>query len=312
MSGFSRVAVVGAGLIGGSVARRLAMLGRDVTVVDPRARGAATYADLAVAGVVPADHDLVVVAVPLDAMRAVLGEVAVQAPGATVLDVGSVKGAVATEAAAAGLAGRYVGTHPMAGTELTGFDHSAADLLVGATWAVVRGAGPVLETATWLVDVFDATVLVTDAEEHDRAVALVSHAPHVLANALLEVVGTAGDPAAAHLAAGSFRDGTRVAGRNASRSANMLTENAAALAPVLDHLLDVLRAYRAELDRPADLLAHLERVVAEGAAVRRPEAAWAPCDDLRAALGRTGPVLVRHRDGRLESAPLVAEAPPHL
>lgn len=297
---FERVAVVGAGLIGGSVVRRLAALGTPAAaVVDPGLPEAGQD--------VPADADLVVVAVPLDAMPDVLGRVRDQAPHAVVVDLGSVKGAVAEQAAEAGLGERYVGVHPMAGSEHTGYDHSSADLLVGATWAVTRGAGPVAGVVRWVVDTFAATVVVVDADEHDRAVALVSHAPHVLANALLEVVATATGAAGAvpaHLAAGSFRDGTRVAGRDPGRTRAMLAGNAAALGPVLDDLLALLHAYRDELDDPAALGDRLAAVADRADAVRRPAPGWRPCPDLDAALAAHGPVAVRRGSDGLEAAPL--------
>ncbi|WP_340539890.1 prephenate dehydrogenase [Nocardioides sp. GXZ039] len=306
---FAKVAVVGAGLIGGSVARRLHGAGLDVVVVDPdpQTRAGAAAAGLAVAaslGEVGADRDLVVVATPLDALPAVLAECALAAPGAVVVDVGSVKVAAARAADAAGLAGRYVGAHPMAGTEQSGFAHSFADLLVGVRWAVVRGDGPVADVVRFVVDAFAATAVVLDAAEHDRAVALVSHAPHVLANALLELTGRGGEPSAAHLAAGSFGDGTRVAGRNAERTRNMLADNAEALAGVLEDLGELIAAYRAELGDPAVLGARLQSVVDGAAAVRRPSADWRPCDDLDDVLASTGPVLIRRVEDRLEWAPV--------
>ncbi len=302
---FGRVAVVGAGLIGGSVARRLHAGGVDVVVVDPDAatRTAAAAAGLAVAGAVPADRDLVVVATPLDALPAVLADAAAAAPGAVVVDVGSVKVAASWAARRAGLGGRYVGAHPMAGTERSGFAHSYADLLVGVRWAVARGTGPVADVVRFVVGAFGATAVVVDADEHDRAVALVSHAPHVLANALLELVERADEPTAAHLAAGSFRDGTRVAGRHAVRTRNMLADNADALGGVLDDLLAVLGDYRRELTEPAALADRLQRVVDAAARVRRPEADWRPCTDLDAVLAGPGPVLLRGGADGLEWAP---------
>ncbi|GAA5147083.1 prephenate dehydrogenase [Nocardioides marinquilinus] len=291
---FARVAVVGAGLIGGSVVRRLRALGRDVVLVDPAVPGAAPA--------VPSSAGLVVVAVPLDAMAGVLREVASAAPDAVVVDVGSVKGPVAASAATAGLAGRYVGAHPMAGTEHSGFEHSDPDLLVGATWAVTRGDGPVADVVAWLLEVFDATVALLDPDQHDRAVALASHLPHVLANALLELVHDAPDgDAAALLAAGSFRDATRVGGGNAARSRNLLA-GSPALPGVLDELLALLTAYRAELGDPASLGARLERVSAGAAGVRRPDVAWTPCPDVDAALAHPGPALVRPAAEGLEWA----------
>ncbi|MCW2813848.1 MAG: prephenate dehydrogenase [Nocardioides sp.] len=302
---FARTAVVGAGLIGGSLALRLRDLGADVVVVDPDAatRDAAAAAGLVVAEVVPADRDLVVLAAPLDVIVAALPALAAAAPDAVLVDVGSVKGTVRDACRAHGLEHRWVGAHPMAGTELSGFGHADAGLLVDASWAVTRGPGPVADVVDWVVAAFAATVVVLDADAHDRAVALVSHAPHVLANALLEVVTGAADPAAAHLAAGSFRDGTRVAGRDPIRTRNMLADNAAALGPVVDDLVAVLQTYRRELDDAAALAEHLARVSAAAGDVRRPVVAWRACGDLGAALAEPGVLLVRGGVSGLEVAP---------
>ena len=308
---FARICIVGAGLIGGSVARRLAVLGADVVVVDPDAatlEQAAAFG-LATAAVVPADRDLVVLATPLDALPAVMAEVAAAAPRAVVVDLGSVKQAPAGAAAAAGLVGRYVGVHPMAGTERTGFEHSAADLLVGATWAVTHDLDPdgaVAPVVAWVAETFAATVVVLDPAAHDRSVALVSHTPHAVAHALLGVAEASPDAAlASWLAAGSFRDGTRVAGRNAARTANMLAENAAALGPVLDEVIAELVGLRADLAAPDALRARLDRVADAADSVRRAGTDFEPCPslvDLIEDSRRTGAaVAIRLRDGAFET-----------
>lgn len=320
MSGFERVAVVGGGLIGGSVARRLHALGVAVTVVDPdadarRLAEAAGLPAVETTGSWLADCDLVVLANPLDAMAAVMADVAACPTSSLVVDVGSVKAPVHAAARDAGLEGRYVGCHPMGGAELSGFAHSSAGLLVGVTWAVTypdAGSGVIdrlVAVVDFLVTAFDATVVVLDAAEHDRSVALISHAPHVLANALLSTVERASDtPAARHLAAGSFRDGTRVAGRNPARTLNMLADNSAALSGALDDLVALLQDYRRELDRPRDgaLLARLEKVASDAASLRSPSVTWAVCTNLRSLLLTRGEqratVLVRQGMRGLESA----------
>ena len=314
---FERVAVVGAGLIGGSIARRLGERGLDVVAVDP---DAGTRADAAAAGLevgeqVPADRDLVILANPLDVMPAVLAQVASAAPDAVVIDVGSAKVVVRDAAAAAGLEHRYVGCHPMAGTEWSGFAHSDPELLVGATWAVTSSrladVDPlVVGVVGFLVEHFAATVTLLDAGEHDRAVALVSHAPHVLAHALLGVAEAATDlPAAVHLAAGSFRDGTRVAGRSPLRTYNMLVENTAALGAVVDDLIVALEGYRRDLDDPAALRARLDDAALRADAVRRPVVVWSPCGEpgglgglVRDARESGSSYLVRRGEHGLEQA----------
>ena len=321
MIGFARVAVIGAGLIGGSIALRLREVGLDVVVVDPdaRTRGLAGEARLTVAadvGPLLADRDLVVLAGPLDSMSATLTAVAAACPSGVVIDVGSVKDVVHAAVAATDLGSRYVGCHPMGGTEQSGFEHADAGLLAGVTWAVTYPddrttpgwQAPVAAVVELLVAAFGATVLVIDATEHDRSVALISHLPHVVANALLGVVEASDASAARHLVAGSFRDGTRVAGRNPVRTRNMLADNRVALAGVLDRLVAELQSYRAELDDPygAPLLDRLDAVARAADAVRRPDVAWTLCPDLGAVL--TGAAvegstfLVRGTDVGLEWA----------
>ncbi len=314
---FERVSVVGAGLIGGSIARRLHEVGVLAGVVDsdPATRSAVAAAGLPVGDVVLAGSDLVMLAGPLDTIGALLTEAATSAPDAVLVDVGSVKTAVHAAVAAAGLAERYVGCHPMGGAELSGFAHSDPALLTDVTWAVTYpdslGDGWMTRTgavARFLLEMFDARVVMIDAVEHDASVALVSHGPHVLANALLEVLEAADAPAARHLAAGSVRDATRVAGRNPVRTLNMLADNADALAGVLDRLIAVLTDYRADLDAPRDgaLLDRLEQVDRDAAAWRDPDLTWTACTDLDTLLRERGAsraaFLVRAGLDGLESA----------
>lgn len=305
-----QVDVVGAGLIGGSLALRLAGLGRSVRVVDPdpATRASAQAAGLVVGDDVSPTADLVVIATPLDTLAEVMAHVAAAAPAALVIDVGSVKQAPALSAERAGLGERYVGTHPMAGTEHTGFEHADVDLLVGVTWAVTHGGGTA-ETSRvvdWLTTDLDATVVLLGAAEHDSAVALVSHGPHAVAHALLATAEAAATPTVAGLlAAGSFRDGTRVAGRNPARTFNMLSENADALGSVLDEVIGELVALRADLADPEALRTRLDLAAADDV-VRRPEPAFAACPSLRdvveAAHRDATAVVVRRRAGALEVA----------
>jgi len=307
MSDFTRVAVLGAGLIGGSAALHLQRAGVDVVVVDAdeHTRSVALGRGLAVAETIPGDRDLVLVATPLDAVVAALTAAAEAAPDAVLADLGSVKATPAEAAAQGGFAERYVGLHPMAGSEHAGIDHADADLLCEVTWALTRGSGPVADVVAWVAERFRATVAVLDVAEHDASVAVVSHTPHVVAQALLELLEGADDlPAARHLAAGSFASATRVAGTNPARTFNMLNENREALAVVLDRFLAVLAGCRADLEDPAALRARLEAAEAGADAVRRPTPAWQPCADVAAAVGGTDAILVRHRGSGWETAPV--------
>lgn len=239
------VAVLGLGLIGGSLARRLAREGVTVTGYDasPETRAQAEEAGIAVVQDVESlcgsAPEVLVLAVPLRAMRPVATEVARHlAPTTVVTDVGSVKGPVRDVLEGCGLGERYVGAHPMAGTEESGFAASSAELLDGARWAVtVTGATRPDRLASVLAlvtgDAGGCAFVLTD-DVHDEAAALVSHVPHAFAIELLNLVSAAPvREVALALAAGSFRDGTRVGRTDPRRTEAMLTENAGWVAPAL-------------------------------------------------------------------------------
>ena len=264
------VGVVGLGLIGGSLAKALQTAGVPVVATDPASNEEARAAGLSVvddvAGLALHRPEIVVLAAPLRAMRAVAGELAEALAGEpgwdpTVTDVGSVKAPVREAVADAGLAGRYVGAHPMSGTERSGFAASSPELMQDIPWAVTcaateaRVAGVArtdparLERVLRLVTgPLGGTAAVLTDDLHDEAAALVSHVPHVLANQLLGAVsGAPVRDLALGLAAGSFRDGTRVGLTDPRRTEAMVTENAAWVAPVL-------RLAARDLERLADEL----------------------------------------------------------
>ncbi|MGI5212859.1 prephenate dehydrogenase/arogenate dehydrogenase family protein [Plantactinospora sp. CA-290183] len=277
------VAVIGLGLIGGSLLRALASAGHQVLGYDAdpatraTARTAAARAPVGerwqIAGTVRdvvARAELVVIAVPLPAVAGVLDALADTGYTGLVTDVTSVKGPV-RELVDRHLHGRYdgsggqhtrlagfVGGHPMAGRETSGFGAADPTLFTGCAWVLclepeVTSIGDWLELAA-LFTGLGARVVPAVAAEHDRAVAAVSHVPHLLAAATVAV--TADDPLAGTLAAGSFRDGTRVAATRAELIAAMCGGNAAALGPALDAVLDALGQARVALteDDPIDAL----------------------------------------------------------
>lgn len=257
-SGDLTVGIVTLGLIGGSLALALQRRGVRVVVWDrnPVTRAAARSEDLHVVDELEQfanfDLDLIVVASPLVAMPEIMQQLAgVVSTKTTITDAGSVKERVRAAVEAAGLSTQYVGAHPMAGTEKSGFAHATADLFSGATWAVTlapdsefRRVALVLQ---FITDLLGGRVLVTDDLTHDDSVALISHLPHVLSHALTATV--AGAPhmeLALKLAAGSFRDTTRVARGSASRNEAMVRENSRAVREALGSALEHLaRVYDA-------------------------------------------------------------------
>jgi prephenate dehydrogenase len=217
------VCVLGLGLIGGSVLRAATAAGRTAwgataSTADAEAASAdgftveATLHDaLRRAGEQDA---LVVIAVPLPAVADVLRSVATTAPSCRLTDVVSVKQPVTSAVRELAPSARYVGGHPMAGTAASGWQAGSAKLFSDAPWVVSTEDD--VDREVW-ADVArlaldaGARVVPASAAEHDAAVARVSHLPHMLA-AVLAAVGADGGPLALALAAGSFTDGTRVAG----------------------------------------------------------------------------------------------------
>src|SRR3954454_18009377 len=178
------VAVVGLGQLGGSLAAALVAAGREVSGwdVDPAPSAAAATPGGAIT---QEPAGVVVLAVPLPAMGSALEGLTID-PDATITDLGSVKRPVVAEFEAA-FGGRFVGGHPMCGTERSG--HAATDptLFTGARWALCVEPGTELPRWLRVAEVAlaaRAVVVPVTAAEHDDAVAAISHVPHLLAAAL--------------------------------------------------------------------------------------------------------------------------------
>ncbi|MFD3813269.1 prephenate dehydrogenase [Rhodococcus sp. NPDC058639] len=252
------VCVLGLGLIGGSLLRAAAATGRHAwgynrspeVVHAARDLGFDASTDLAATLERAADANaIVVIAVPMPAVGSILEAIAEHAPDVALTDVVSVKSEVAAAVAAHGLSRRFVGGHPMAGTAESGWAASTVDLFRDAVWVVTVDDGTDPEVWQAVADLaLDCGSVVVPAEsaEHDAAVARISHLPHVLAEALA-LAGAAGGDLALGLAAGSFRDGTRVAATAPALVDAMCEANASALLAALDETLAVLSAAREQL-----------------------------------------------------------------
>jgi prephenate dehydrogenase len=278
------VSVVGLGQLGGSLAAALAAAGRPVSGwdVDPAAR------EVAEAHGVRVGQELtgvVVLAVPLPVMGRALDGLRID-PGATVTDLGSVKLPVLAELGAA-LGDRFVGGHPMCGTERSGPTAVDPTLFHGARWALCLEPGTDLRRWLRVAEIalaVGAEVVPLTPAEHDEAVAAVSAVPHLLAAALAATAGQAG-PLALSLAAGSFRDGTRVIGSDPAFVTALVEGNAGPTAAALDRV-------RAQLARP------WPELVADGHAVRTATAGRRPVRvplerAALLALGRAGGAVTR-------------------
>jgi len=283
------VAVIGLGLIGGSVLRALAGDGHHVQGYDADpatravARTAAAQAPAAGRWQVSASArdalhgaELAVIAVPLPAVGHILDELAAADYRGLVTDVTSVKTPIQELIDAhphPDNPTRFVGGHPMAGRESSGFTAADPQLFDGAAWVLCLEPGRTA-LSDWLamaalVTSIGARVVPATAGEHDRAVAVVSQVPHLLAAAVAE---SASEALAGTLAAGSFRDGTRVAASRPSLVAAMCGGNAAAVLPALDTVIKSLEGVRAALSAP-DPIAALTPWLIPGHRVRT---AWPP------------------------------------
>lgn len=203
---------------------------------------------------------LIVVAVPVPALPMLLDPIRRLAPECPLTDVTSVKGPVLDNITAAGLQARFVGGHPMAGTAHSGWPAGHAGLFQGAPWviSVDDHVDPVVfgEVLDLILDCGSVAVPAR-SEEHDAAAAAISHLPHLLAEAL--AITAADVPLAFALAAGSFRDGTRVAGTAPDLVRAMCEANWQQLLPALDRAIALLADARDSLsaaDSVAELVNH--------------------------------------------------------
>jgi prephenate dehydrogenase len=249
-----RIAVVGVGLIGGSVAlaarERLGATvfgydARDQAADAARERGALDRSCDSVAEAVTG-AEAVFVAVPVGSVPDAVGEALASASqDCVVTDVGSTKRAVV----AAHDDPRFVGGHPLAGAESSGVEHARADLFEGATWYLTPTAstsGILYERLHRLLRGLGARPAAIDSGEHDAILATVSHLPHVLANVLVSQASEAlaGGEERLPATGPSFRDATRVAGASSAIWTDIYLSNADALAGGIDRAIAALQAVR--------------------------------------------------------------------
>jgi prephenate dehydrogenase len=252
-----RIAVIGVGLIGGSIglaARE--RLGANVTGLSRRRtalelaieRGAVDRAADGIADAVY-DADAAFVCVPVGLLPDTVGEVLAAAPETCVVsDVGSTKRSVVSAIDDE----RFVGGHPLAGAETTGVEHARSDLFDGATWYLTpteTTSGVMYERLHRLLHGLGARPAAIDADTHDEILATVSHLPHVLANVLVAQAAAALAHGGERLPATgpSFRDATRVAGASSAIWTDIYLSNRDALGAQLDDTIARLQAVRAAL-----------------------------------------------------------------
>jgi prephenate dehydrogenase len=271
--------VVGTGLIGGSIGMGLRRRGWRVTGADAdpaRAERARRLGALDVVGRDP-EASLVFVATPAAAVAAEARR-ALAGGAPVVTDVAGVKGPIVSDLSSEV---RFVGGHPMAGSEQEGVEGSDPDLFVGATWVLtpVPATDPAAySTVQAAVASLGANPVAVPADRHDDLVALVSHVPHLAAATLMNLAADAAreEVTLLRLAAGGFRDMTRIAAGHPGIWPDVVADNREEIVDVLDRLAAALADVRrvvADGDRPR-LLALLER--AREARVNLPAGAPSP------------------------------------
>lgn len=258
-----RAAIVGTGLIGGSIGMALRRQGWHVTGRDRDPALARLALECGAIDAIGDDPDAAItfVATPVGAIADEVRSALATTEG-LVTDVGSVKSPLLDLMADP----RYVGGHPMAGSELDGVSGARPDLFEGATWVLTPVADTDVESYSAVRNVvasFGADVVGIPPEQHDAMVALVSHVPHLVATTLMR---QADDRASEQqlvlrLAAGGFRDMTRIAAGHPGIWPDICAENKDAIVDELDHLIEALAGVRAVVargDREA-LVAGLEQ-----------------------------------------------------
>lgn len=237
-----KIAVVGLGLIGGSIFKRLRKEGFDVIGISMSQRGDGISSDYAQLSEV----DVVFVATPMNSTLATLEKIASYVRSSTfVSDVCSLKGFLTQHE----YPFNFIPSHPMAGTEFKGFENSTETMFEGAKWVITpikdsQNTG-VLED---LIKIMGAEPVYSTPEEHDCAVALISHAPMVIAQAIFKSVE--GNSLAMKLASSGFRDMTRLAMSNPEMAIDMVDLNSdniqKALLKLYSSIGEVLANYDSE------------------------------------------------------------------
>ena len=239
-----RVAIIGPGLIGRSVALAVRRAQRDAEIVE-------VDRDDSIESVVGAS--VIVLAAPVDVILVKVRYFAEAFPDAVILDTGSTKRLIVRAARDARLT-NVVGGHPMAGGATSGSEAARADLFDDKIWFLVRGnaAATVFDEARRFVESLGARphVFDDDGTEHDRVIAAVSHLPQVVASALMAIAGDAVGAQGLQWAGSGLKDTTRLASSSATVWESILASNQNELRPLLLAMADALRGMADRLDDP--------------------------------------------------------------
>ena len=257
-----RANVLGLGLIGGSLALALKKNGFQVSGSDENSETSKSALEREIISAVGVDPlaEISFVATPVSSIPTQVAIALAQTNG-IVSDVGGVKASVVDSVRDE----RFIGGHPMAGSELAGLDGADESLFEGAVWVLtpsVESADATFETLAKIITSLGAEVVVLDAQRHDRLVAVVSHLPHLTAATLMGLAHVTAEEhvAVLRLAAGGFRDMTRVASGQPQIWIDICRENRDAILDALDGMISGLTEMRRIVDTQNDqeLLSRLQ------------------------------------------------------
>jgi len=251
----TKVRIVGSGLIGTSIGLGLVQRGIAVETVDSDSLAQSLAKDL-IGGVVVVDPELVIFALPTSGLSHVIqGEIAIN-PQSTFMDVGSVKNEVVLQVETiAGLSTRFLPTHPMAGREIGGAGSARADLFQGRSWILTPEADCSPESKNLvleLISILGATPIELSAQDHDAAVARISHLPQIAASLVAkQLIGTPAEWM--ELAGQGLRDTTRIAGSDEKLWKDIIHSNRAEISELLISLQNDLTQMIESLDDPVKI-----------------------------------------------------------
>jgi prephenate dehydrogenase len=230
-----KIVVIGAGLIGTSIALGAKRAGAEVELFDADGRAQDLANDLVNSSKIE-DPTIVVIATPTSAVNGVLNRYKTLYPKSTFIDIGSTKTKVKVDVQTdSALASRFCPTHPMAGRELDGAEAAQSDLFVGKSWIITplaETSGESIVLVKELIEKLGARVIAMSPEDHDAAVASVSHLPQIISSLLAAQLESKSSEYLA-LAGTGVLDTTRIAGSNPNLWREILNLNKEALMPLL-------------------------------------------------------------------------------
>jgi len=262
---FSRVRIVGAGLIGTSIGLALVARGVQVELRDIDSRAEKLARDL-VKSQYLTDPELTIFALPSSALESALNDEFELNPGSKFIDIGSVKVKPLLDVSRSKISpANFLATHPMAGREVGGAEAARADLFQSRTWVYIPTdlkGNPVdrdlLASGLWLINALGAVPVAMDAAEHDRAVALISHLPQAVAT-LLAAQLVAGERSSLELSGAGLRDTTRIAASSPTLWDEILTSNSSEIVPLLINLQSDLAALITALKSGSSVSTFIEK-----------------------------------------------------